>query len=204
MSNWSTLTTDQSGLIPGIVQDAESGAVLMLGYLNEEALALTISSGFVHFWSRSRQELWKKGETSGNTLATGSVEVDCDSDALLIKATPNGPTCHTGEANCFATDASQFGFLDTLWDVIDDRATHLPAESYTTQLIEAGPDLTGRKLVEEATEVLIAAKNHAAGSDSDLRLSEELSDVVFHLLVTMRERGIDPAAVMDELRSRHR
>jgi phosphoribosyl-ATP pyrophosphohydrolase/phosphoribosyl-AMP cyclohydrolase len=174
----------------------------MLGYLNEEALALTISSGFVHFWSRSRQELWKKGETSGNTLATSSVEVDCDSDALLIKATASGPTCHTGEANCFATDASQFGFLDTLWDVIDDKATHRPAGSYTAQLIESGPDLTARKLVEEATEVLISAKNHVAGTDDDQRLSEELGDVFFHLLVTMRERGIEPAGVMDELRNR--
>lgn len=204
MSNWSTLTTDQAGLIPGIVQDAETGAVLMLGYLNEEALAQTISSGFVHFWSRSRQELWRKGEASGNTLATVSVEVDCDSDALLIKATPDGPTCHTGEANCFATDASQFGFLDTLWNVIDDRATHLPEGSYTTQLIKAGPDLTARKLVEEATEVLISAKNHAAGIDDDQRLSEEVGDVLFHLLVTMRERNIDPSGVMDELRTRHR
>ncbi len=202
MSNWSALKADRQGLVPAIIQDAETKAVLMLGYLDEDALALTVSSGFVHFFSRSRQKLWKKGETSGNTLTVRSIDVDCDQDAVLITATAQGPTCHTGEVNCFATDAARFGFLDSLWEVIDDRSQRRPSGSYTVELLDAGPDMTARKLVEESTEVLISAKNHEAGIDDDERLTQELGDVMYHFLVTMRERGIEPDALMDELRKR--
>jgi phosphoribosyl-ATP pyrophosphohydrolase/phosphoribosyl-AMP cyclohydrolase len=203
MSNWSTLKTDSHGLVPAIIQDAETKSVLMLGYLNEEALGLTVSSGFVHFFSRSRRKLWKKGGTSGNMLVVKSVDVDCDNDALLITATQTGPTCHTGELNCFAIDAPRFGFLDNLWGLIDDRSRRRPSGSYVVKLLDAGPDMTARKLVEEATEVLISAKNHVSGTDDDQRLTQELGDVLFHFLVTMRERNIEPGALMDELRRRY-
>lgn len=202
MNNWSALKTDEQGLVPAVIQDAETKAVLMLGYLNEDALALTGSSGFVHFFSRSRQKIWKKGETSGNTLAVNSVDVDCDHDTLLITVTPTGPTCHTGETNCFGADAPRFGFLDSLWELVVDRSRKRPSDSYTVELLEAGPDATGRKLVEEATEVLISAKNHLAGIDDEERLTQELADLLFHFLVAMRERGVEPDALMDELRRR--
>jgi phosphoribosyl-ATP pyrophosphohydrolase/phosphoribosyl-AMP cyclohydrolase len=201
----SSVRFDDDGLVVGVVQDAGTGQVLMVGYLNEESLELTRKSGRVWFWSRSRGELWEKGATSGNYLNLVSIAEDCDGDALLIETTPDGPTCHTGATSCFSTDPPGQGFaqLEKLWATINDRMTHPTPDSYTARLAEAGPDLTGRKLVEEATETLIAAKNHAAG-DTDVRVVEEAADVVYHLLALLAERNIPASDVVAELASRAR
>lgn len=199
----SELNYDSDGLIVGVVQDARTGAVLMVGYLNEESLQLTKETGHVHFWSRSRQEMWEKGATSGNYLNLVSISEDCDGDALLISATPEGPTCHTGDTTCFDPAPPGQGFiqLETLWSTMIDRIAKPTDESYTARLAAAGPDLTGRKLVEEATETLIAAKNHAAG-DAESRVTEEAADVIYHLLALLAERNIPAATVVDELAHR--
>lgn len=198
------LRFDSQGLVPGIVQDAVTGRVLMLGYLNDESLRLTRETGFVHFWSRSRGELWRKGDTSGNTLRVVDVAIDCDGDALLIKAEPAGPTCHTGAVSCFegGDPGRSFAELDELWRVISSRAAQRPAGSYTTSLLEGGVDAVGRKVTEEATEVLLAAKDHAAGTGN--RVAEETADLVYHLLVLLAERDVAPAEVLEELASRRR
>lgn len=199
---WDELTPDAAGLVPAVVQDRE-GLVRMVGWMDEAALARTVDTGLVTFWSRSRQELWTKGETSGNLLRVVAIAADCDGDTLLVTADADGPTCHTGDTSCFGATPGRFAFLDVLQGVIDERTAERPEGSYTTQLLEAGPDLTGRKVVEEATEVLIAAKNHAAGADDDERLAEEAADLVYHLLVALAERGVDPALMTDILRRRH-
>lgn len=197
---------DDGGLVPGIVQDATTGRVLMLGWLSEESLRLTEETGRVHFWSRSRAALWMKGETSGNTLELVDLTVDCDGDALLLRVVPAGPTCHTGTVSCFDEDAAHqiggFAALEDLWAVIASRAASRPEGSYTVRLLDGGVDAAGRKLTEEATEVLIAAKDHAAGAGTDARVAEEAADLVYHLLVLLAEREIDPATVIAELRTR--
>jgi phosphoribosyl-ATP pyrophosphohydrolase/phosphoribosyl-AMP cyclohydrolase len=231
----SPLQGDYSGLIPGIVQDAESGQVLMLGYLNQEAIDLTVETGFVHFWSRSRQEMWKKGETSGNTLRFVDMTGDCDSDALLIRANPDGPTCHTGEVSCFdgggsrvagaplpppslrsAQEPSPQGGTDGevlppfqgdyslagLWRTIQERKRGRPERSYTVQLMDGGVDLVGRKVLEEAGEVLMAAKDHANGVADDRRVAEEAGDVIYHLLALLAEREIPLDEVFSVLQER--
>lgn len=197
------LRFDDDGLVVGVVQDATTGTVLMVGYLTEESLRLTRETGRVWFWSRSRNELWEKGATSGNYLNLVSIREDCDSDALLIEAIPEGPTCHTGTTSCFSADPPGQGFiqLEQLWATITDRIEQHPTGSYTVQLAEGGPDLTGRKLVEEATETLLAAKNHAAG-DTAQRVVEEAADVVYHLLALLAERNIPAADVVAELARR--
>ena len=237
MSRESRVARGES-LVAGIVQDAGTGRVLMLGYLNEEAIRLTRETGFVHFWSRSRDEIWKKGETSGNTLRFVSMSLDCDEDALLILAHPDGPTCHTGEVSCFdasrgfrvagrewdpprledsalpppeaggerAPDASEeipFS-LDKLWQTIGQRKTERPNGSYTVRLIDGGVDLVGRKVLEEAGEVLMAAKDHATGTADNRRVAEEAGDLVYHLLVLLAERGIPLGEVLEVLDERAR
>jgi phosphoribosyl-AMP cyclohydrolase / phosphoribosyl-ATP pyrophosphohydrolase len=201
----SPLRFDDNGLIVGVIQDAATGTVLMVGYLNEDSLRLTTETGHVHFWSRSRGELWEKGATSGNYLNLVSIREDCDGDALLIEAIPAGPTCHTGATSCFSDEPPGQGFavLEKLWTTITDRIANPIPGSYTVQLAEAGPDLTGRKLVEEATETLIAAKNHAAGDVAE-RVIEEAADVVYHLLALLAERNIPASAVVGELAKRAR
>ena len=194
---------DRDGLVPGIAQDAATGQVLMLGYLNAESLRLTEETGFVTFWSRSRGELWRKGETSGNTLLVVDMDLDCDGDALLIRARPAGPTCHTGAVSCFGvtTDRS-FAELDALWAVIESRAAERPPDSYTTSLLDGGVDVVGRKVTEEATEVLLAAKDDSIGVGD--RVAEEAADLVYHLLVLLAERDVPPSAVLEELAHRRR
>lgn len=194
---------NEDGLVAAVVQDAETGRVLMLGWMNADALEATRRTGRVTFWSRSRRELWEKGVTSGNWLEAVTVDVDCDGDAVLVQAVPHGPTCHTGTTTCWG-DQPRAGFagLDRLWDVIADRAAHRPEGSYTTRLLEQGPEGPGRKVVEEATEVLLAAKDHAAGQADDRRLAEEAADVVYHLLVLLAERNVDPAEVLSVLADR--
>ena len=171
-----------------IVQDARTNRVLMLGWMNEEAERMTRESGEVWFWSRSRERLWRKGETSGNTLAVEELRDDCDADALLVRAVPAGPTCHTGAVSCFAP---------ALWRTITQRAADRPEGSYTARLLNAGVGACARKVGEEAVEVTVAALQ-----ESDDRLVEEAADLVYHLYVLLASRGIDLAQVEDVLASR--
>ena len=190
-------------LIPAICQDAATRRVLMLAWMNDEARRLTVETGEVHFWSRSRRRIWKKGESSGNVLRLVELREDCDADALLVLVRPTGPVCHTGTDTCWDQPNDQgFARLEKLWDVIAERARTLPDGSYTTRLIREGPDLPGRKLVEEATETLLAAKEHAAGIAGDRRLAEEIADTLYHLLVLAAERAITPGQVLDVLDDR--
>lgn len=200
------LAWNESGLVAAIIQDDSTAAVLMLGWMNPEALRLTEETGRVHLWSRSRQELWEKGATSGNFLDVVSVTPDCDGDALLVRTHPRGPTCHTGTTTCWGDyPATGVAILDELWGVIAERAASLPAGSYTTSLLTAGgPEVPGRKVVEEAMEVLLAAKDHYAGTVDDTRVAEEAADLVYHLLVLLTERGISPRAVLDVLATRRK
>jgi phosphoribosyl-ATP pyrophosphohydrolase/phosphoribosyl-AMP cyclohydrolase len=189
-------------LTAGIVQDDRTGQVLMLGFLDEEALRLTRQTRLVHFHSRSRNQLWKKGETSGNTLSVVSISEDCDGDALLIKAVPAGPTCHTGSVSCFGA-AESFGTIPMLWATIVSRRDERPEGSYTVSLLEAGVEAAGRKVVEEAVEVLLAATDHAGGGPPE-RIAEEAADLVYHLMVLLAERGIELGSVMEVLDQRAR
>jgi len=210
------------GLVPGIVQDAADGRVLMLGWLDAEALAATLESGEVHFHSRSRDRLWRKGEESGNVLRLVGLALDCDGDALLLTVEPAGPTCHTGDRSCFdagpadgraafAARAPQgFAWLETLWATIGDRAERMPPDSYTTSLLRGGVDAVARKVAEEAIEVVIAAKDDARAEAADAdrpwtraALAGEVADLLFHALVLCAERGLSPGAVLSVLRGRH-
>jgi phosphoribosyl-ATP pyrophosphohydrolase/phosphoribosyl-AMP cyclohydrolase len=208
-----------TGLVPAIIQDRADGRVLMLAWVDREALAATLASGEVHFHSRSRDRLWRKGETSGNVLHLVSIELDCDGDALLLGVDPAGPTCHRGTRSCFDRDGAEstlqpsnqgFAWLETLWATIASRAIERPAGSYTTSLLDGGVDAAGRKVTEEATEVLLAAKDdafaEAAGwprADARSALNGEAADLLFHTLVLLAERGLEPSAVIEVLRGRH-
>lgn len=214
------------GLVPVVVQDASDGRLLMLAYANAESLAATLATGEVHFFSRSRGRLWRKGETSGNILRLRGLAADCDGDALLATVEPAGPACHRGTRSCFDPDGAPadaapappasvpagqgFDWLETLWGTIADRAASRPAGSYTVRLLSAGVDGPARKVAEEATEVLMAAKDdavaEAAGRDrTALRaaLAGEAADLLYHALVLLAERGLPPAAVIAALRARH-
>jgi len=171
-----------------IVQDAATGRVLMLAWMDAEAERRTRETGEAWFWSRSRQELWRKGETSGNTLAVEEIRDDCDGDALLIRVRPAGPACHTGSLSCFAPG---------LWRVVSERAAERPEGSYTTELLNAGIGAAARKVGEEAVEVTVAALD-----ETDDRLVEEAADLVYHLYVLLAARGIDLSQVEDELNAR--
>ena len=206
------------GLAPAIVQDVTDGRVLMLAWMDAEALAATLASGDVHFHSRSRDQLWRKGETSGNTLRLVHLTVDCDADALLLTVDPVGPTCHRGTRSCFDTEGAPaeretqgFAWLESLWTTIDARAADRPEGSYTARLLAGGVDATARKVTEEATEVLMAAKDDAAtetaGADrtaSREALVGEAADLLYHTLVLLAERGLDASATIDALKARHR
>ncbi len=208
-----------TGLVPAIAQDRADGRVLMLAWVDRDALAATLATGEVHFHSRSRDRLWRKGETSGNVLRLASIELDCDGDALLLGVDPTGPTCHRGTRSCFdvagAGDAARradqgFAWLETLWATIASRASQRPPGSYTTSLLEGGVDVAGRKVTEEATEVLLAAKDDAVAeaggasrAETRAALSGEAADLLFHALVLLAERGLEPATVLGVLRARH-
>jgi phosphoribosyl-AMP cyclohydrolase / phosphoribosyl-ATP pyrophosphohydrolase len=185
-----------NGLLPAIVQDSASGEVLMLGYMNAEALAATQASGFVTFWSRSKQGLWKKGETSGHVLEVMSILADCDHDALLIRATPHGPTCHLGTSSCFGDDVRPpLAILGDLDALIARRAAERPRGSYTTTLLEAGVHRMAQKVGEEGVETALAA----VAQDEDALLGEA-ADLIYHLIVLLHARGlslIDVAAVLE-------
>lgn len=175
-------------LKPAIVQDSESGRVLMLAWMDAEAERLTRETNEAWFWSRSRKRLWRKGESSGNALAVDEIRDDCDGDAIVLRVTPAGPTCHTGATSCFAP---------WLWRTISERARDRPVGSYTTRLLEAGVAECARKVGEEAVEVSVAAL-----SESDDRVVEEAADLVYHLYVLLAARGVDLVQVEDELRGR--
>lgn len=198
---------DTDGLIPAIVQHARSGEVLMLGYMNEEALRTTLDTQHVTFWSRSRQALWAKGETSGNILRLVEIRQDCDGDTLLVLAEPAGPTCHTGEPSCFsrALDGTVSDervpsgtILAQLSDLIVQRAADRPAGSYTAKLLNGGVDRIGKKIGEEAAEVIIAAKNAAPDE-----LTWEMADLLYHSLVLLAQQNVPLEAIWRELRRRH-
>jgi phosphoribosyl-ATP pyrophosphohydrolase/phosphoribosyl-AMP cyclohydrolase len=211
------VTFEPDGLVPAVVQDATDGRVVMVGYMDAEALSATVATGEVHFHSRSRDRLWRKGETSGHVLRLVDWAVDCDGDALLVRVDPVGPTCHRETRSCFDPDGAPaergsqgFAWLETLWATIDSRAAERPAGSYTTALLDAGVDAVARKVTEEATEVLIAAKDDAAAAASGAgrtattaALAGETADLLYHALVLLAERDVAPAAVVDALRARH-
>jgi phosphoribosyl-AMP cyclohydrolase / phosphoribosyl-ATP pyrophosphohydrolase len=184
------VTQPERELRPAIVQDAESGRVLMLAWMDEEAERRTRESGEAWFWSRSREEYWRKGATSGNTMAVEELRDDCDGDALLMRVRPNGPACHTGSLSCFAPG---------LWRTISERAAERPEGSYTVKLLDEGIGKCAQKVGEEAVEVVTAAL-----SESDERVVSEAADLVYHLYVLLAARGIDIAAVEDELARRSR
>jgi phosphoribosyl-AMP cyclohydrolase / phosphoribosyl-ATP pyrophosphohydrolase len=171
-----------------IVQDAETNRVLMLAWMDEDALRLTRETGEAHFFSRSRGRLWRKGETSGNTLAVEELREDCDGDAILVRVRPAGPTCHTGSASCFAP---------WLWRRVVERAANRPEGSYVAKLVGEGAAVAARKVGEEGLEVALAG-----AGESDERLVSELADLWFHSYVLLAARGLDPAAVEDELARR--
>ncbi len=187
------------GLIPAIVQDAQSGDVLMLGYMNEAALSATRRTKKVTFYSRSRDTLWQKGETSGNTLALVDISTDCDRDALLVLARPAGPTCHNGTRSCFADAApADLSWLGALERIIEVRAAADPKTSYSAALLQGPIERAAQKVGEEGVEVALAA----VGSDPD-KLTEEAADLVFHLMVLLRAKNQDIGAVIRVLQARH-
>jgi len=189
------------GLLPAIVQDAFDGRVLMQAYMNREALQHSLDTGRVTFWSRSREALWTKGETSGNTLALNAIHADCDLDCLLVLATPDGPTCHRNTDSCFDNDSAvipDLAFLASLERLVNDRANQLPPGSYTTELFTAGVKRIAQKVGEEGVETALAA---AAGDDEEL--VNESADLLFHLLVLLRARDTSLSNVVSTLQSRH-
>lgn len=192
-----------AGLMPAIVQDVERGAVLMLGYMNREALRETLVRGRVVFFSRSKQRLWEKGETSGHTLQFVSASADCDRDTLLVQARPVGPACHLGTTTCFGNEpqsrAERLSFLGTLEDVIERRIASDASESYTVKLFREGTRRIAQKVGEEGVEVALAA---SAGEDAEV--VTESADLLYHLTLLLRARGLGLEQVADELAARHR
>lgn len=187
------------GLLPAVVQHWLTGEVLMLGYMNAEALAATQASGKVTFWSRSKQRLWMKGESSGHVLALKSIRVDCDADTLLVQADPHGPTCHLGTSSCFGGDARPpLGFLAELDALVAERHAERPSGSYTTSLFEGGVRRIAQKVGEEGVESALAAV-----AQGDEELLGEAADLMFHLTVLLRARGLSLADAVAVLANRH-
>ena len=193
------LRFDEQGLVPVVAQDA-GARVLMVAWANRDALARTLATGEVHFWSRSRGSLWKKGETSGNVLRLVSLHADCDGDTVLALVHPTGPACHTGEESCFGegTMPNSAGTLDDLWSVIEERARTLPEGSYTTRLL-GDENLRLKKLGEETAELVVAL----ARADHE-RVPEEAADLLYHLLAALKGGGVELRAVLDALEARSR
>jgi len=190
------------GLLPAVVQDAESDAILMLGYMNREAIVNTLARRRVVFFSRSKGRLWEKGEVSGNSLDLEDIRTDCDRDTLLVRARPRGPVCHLGSGSCFgevsSAEGDPVGFLQTLQRVIDDRIAKRPEGSYTAKLLSQGWARIAQKVGEEGLEAALAG---AGGSDA--QVIEEVSDLIYHVLVMLKARGLKLEQVMGELRNRH-
>jgi phosphoribosyl-AMP cyclohydrolase / phosphoribosyl-ATP pyrophosphohydrolase len=200
---------DEKGLVPAIIQDAETKEVLTLAYMNEESLAKTLETGETWFYSRSRQELWHKGATSGNTQSVVSMKYDCDQDAILVLVEPNGPACHTGAVSCFSQEVvdrgaaagrlADYQILQTLEQVILQREVERPEGAYTTYLFEKGVDKILKKVGEEAAEVIIAAKNR----DTE-ELRWEAADLLYHLQVLLVEQGLPFSVILKTLEERHK
>jgi phosphoribosyl-ATP pyrophosphohydrolase/phosphoribosyl-AMP cyclohydrolase len=191
---------DDRGLVPVVVQDRASGDVLMMAWANAEALQRTAESGLAHFWSRRRSALWRKGETSGHVLRVAEVKRDCDGDTLLMVVDPEGPTCHEGTRTCFGdAPTSAAGVVEEVRRVIEERARQRPEGSYTARLFAKGLDHALKKVGEEATEVILAAKGESAD-----RLAEEAADLLFHVMVVLAHRGVPPRAVLGVLQARRR
>lgn len=189
-----------NGLVPAIVQDALSGKILMQGYMNEEALAKTQETGMVTFFSRSKNRLWTKGETSGNFMELVSFAVDCDGDSILVKANPRGPVCHTGADTCFFEEnESKTGFIDQLRSIIKDRKNNPTEKSYTASLFAKGLNKIAQKVGEEAVEIVIEAKD----DNKDLFLGEA-ADLLFHYLILLEAKGYELDEVMEVLIERHK
>lgn len=205
-----TLRFDEHGLVPAVVQDWRDGAVLMVGYMTQESLDLTLQTGEVHFWSRSRRQLWKKGETSGHTLRCRRLFLDCDGDTLLVKAEPVGPTCHTEARTCFWTEVTSHGIVtcqdgeeanggivDQLYAVALQRKHHPQDRSYVSSLMQGGPDRILKKVVEEAGEVALAVKN-----TNREEIIHEVADLIFHTIVALGYCDIPMTSVQRELGKR--
>ncbi|QOJ81265.1 bifunctional phosphoribosyl-AMP cyclohydrolase/phosphoribosyl-ATP diphosphatase HisIE [Bacillus subtilis] len=198
------LRFNEDGLIPAIVQDAASKEVLTLAYMNKESYEKTLETKETWFYSRSRQALWHKGEASGNTQAVKGIRYDCDQDALLVLVEPSGPACHTGSYSCFTKEqteeqaADRFGIMNELERVIAERQAEMPEGAYTTYLFREGVDKILKKVGEEASEVIIAAKNR----DHE-ELKWEAADLLYHLLVLLREQSLPLDDVLDVLKKRH-
>jgi len=204
--NINEIKLDKQGLAPAIVQDAQTRRVLTLAYMNNESLQRTLETGETWFWSRSRQKLWHKGETSGYTQRVEKISMDCDADALLVSVTPKGPACHTGAESCFfntlfdqntQAEANLGETLTRLYELIETRQRERPEGSYTTYLFDQGIDKILKKLGEEATETIVAAKN-----DDREALINEASDLLYHLVVLLVERGVTLKEISDELAKR--
>jgi phosphoribosyl-ATP pyrophosphohydrolase/phosphoribosyl-AMP cyclohydrolase len=191
------------GLVPAIVQDADTGAVLMMAYMNREALDQTLARRRAVFYSRSKQRLWEKGETTGHTLDVVDIAIDCDNDTLLVTARPRGPACHNGTRTCFGdesrTAASGIAFLAKLEGVIAQRATEKPEDSYTARLLAKGLGKVAQKVGEEGVETALAG-----AGESEQKLIEESADLLFHLLVLLRARSVKLDDVVRQLEARHR
>ena len=198
---------DEHGLVPAVVQDWRDGAILMLGYMNRESLDQTLQSGYVHFWSRSRRKLWKKGETSGHFLLCKRVFLDCDGDVLLVKAEPTGPTCHTEARTCFFAEVTPQGvtttqggeeangaIFDRLYEMVLQRKAHPHEHSYVSSLMKDGPDRILKKVVEEAGEVVLAVKK-----EHREEVIHEVADLLFHTIVALGHCEIPMTTIQQEL-----
>ena len=211
MNTWDQVHFDERGLVPAVVQDWRDGTVLMVGFMNLEALDRTVATKHVHFWSRSRNKLWEKGETSGHYLLLKDLFIDCDADTVLVKADPVGPTCHTGAQSCFfsqlretgtaedvTSSEAMGGILERIYGTIVDRKEHPNSGSYVSSLFEGGQDRILKKIVEEAGEVMLGSKNAKREE-----VIYEVADLFFHTLVVLGYHGITLQDVYQELASRH-
>ncbi len=198
---------DERGLVPAVVQDAATGRVLMVAWMDRTALTTTVTSGQAHFWSRARAELWRKGATSGNTMEVVGIGLDCDGDTVLMTVNPAGPACHTGTTSCFdgAGEGTTLGsVLERLQGVVAKRAEQRPKGSYTVELLDGGVDRVARKVLEEAGELAFSAKDHAAGVGSSDRVAAEAADLLYHLLVLLRATDVATSDVAGVLEDRSR
>ncbi len=198
-----SLRYDDRGLLPVVAQDRGTGAVLMVAWANREAVSLTLETRQAHFFSRSRQQLWRKGETSGNILDVHEILADCDRDTLLLRVDPAGPACHEGTRSCFEPNDAQLE-LGWLWRVIDRRAGGDPESSYSARLLDAGVERISRKVGEESAETIIAAVRQASAGDAREEVVAEVSDLLYHLVVLLRSLDIEPLDIARELAGRHR